>query len=137
MAAIESASSWAPQANDQPPPPMAQAPKPTAVIRIPVVPSCRVGSNACTEMDFLPTQYSCAARLYRPRLRAVLWPPTTCQCRQGLEGVAGLLFRQAQLVELLQSHPEFGAGPKEIAVLIIQTFWSKCDERSRTKAQSG
>ncbi len=35
--------------------------------------------------------------------------------RQILDGIAGLLFCQAQLVELLQIHPEFGAGPKKMA----------------------
>src|SRR5207244_4347794 len=44
IAAIESASSWLPQAKVQPPPPIAHAPKPTRVIRIPVVPSGAVGS---------------------------------------------------------------------------------------------
>src|SRR5207245_2467365 len=44
MAAIESASSWLPQAKLHPPPPIAHAPKPTRVIRMPVVPSGAVGS---------------------------------------------------------------------------------------------
>src|SRR5438445_1860929 len=44
IAAIESASSWLPQAKVQPPPPIAHAPKPTRVIRMPVVPSGAVGS---------------------------------------------------------------------------------------------
>src|SRR6266581_3151021 len=44
MAAIESASSWLPQANVHPPPPIAHAPKPTRVIRMSVVPSGAVGS---------------------------------------------------------------------------------------------
>src|SRR6266850_3697698 len=44
MAAIESASSWLPQAKVHPPPPIAHAPKPTRVIRMPVVPSGAVGS---------------------------------------------------------------------------------------------
>src|SRR6266446_5678289 len=39
MAAMESLSSWAPQANSQPPPPIAQAPKPTGVINRSEVPS--------------------------------------------------------------------------------------------------
>src|SRR2546422_4506756 len=44
IAAIESASSWLPQAKVQPPPPIAHAPKPTRVIRMPVLPSGAVGS---------------------------------------------------------------------------------------------
>src|SRR5579884_4142171 len=44
IAASELASSCGPQPNDQPPPPKAQAPKPTVVISSPLVPSGRVGS---------------------------------------------------------------------------------------------
>src|SRR3989442_6577890 len=44
IAAIESASSWFPQAKVHPPPPIAHAPKPTRVIRMPVVPTGAVGS---------------------------------------------------------------------------------------------
>src|SRR5262245_60960022 len=39
IAAIDSSSSWAPQLHSKPPPPSAQAPKPTRVISIPVEPS--------------------------------------------------------------------------------------------------
>ena len=39
IAAIESSSSCGPQPNSQPPPPIAQAPKPTVVISRPVAPS--------------------------------------------------------------------------------------------------
>src|SRR5438132_6249168 len=50
MAAIESASSWLPQAKLHPPPPIAHAPKPTRVIRIPVVPSGVVGRVAVSSV---------------------------------------------------------------------------------------
>src|SRR5256884_199009 len=43
MAARDAVSSCGPQPNDQPPPPIAQAPKPTVVISSPLVPSGRVG----------------------------------------------------------------------------------------------
>jgi len=43
IAASESASSCGPQPNAQPPPPIAQAPKPTVVMSSPLVPSGRVG----------------------------------------------------------------------------------------------
>src|SRR5260221_8071931 len=42
MAATDALSSWAPQANCQPEPPMAQAPKPTGVINRSEFPSCFV-----------------------------------------------------------------------------------------------
>src|SRR6266850_5141408 len=44
MAAREAASSCGPQPKDQPPPPMAQAPKPRVVIFNPLVPRERVGN---------------------------------------------------------------------------------------------
>src|SRR3989454_574742 len=43
MAARDAVSSCGPQPNDQPPPPIAQAPRPTVVISSPLVPSGRVG----------------------------------------------------------------------------------------------
>src|SRR5207245_219040 len=43
MAARDAVSSCGPQPNDQPPPPIAQAPKPTVVISSPLAPSRRVG----------------------------------------------------------------------------------------------
>src|ERR1700716_1000860 len=46
MAAIELASSCGPQPNAQPPPPIAQAPKPTVVISRPLEPRGRVGNLA-------------------------------------------------------------------------------------------
>src|SRR5438270_8354146 len=46
MAAIESRSSWAPQANSQPPPPIAHAPKPIGVMCRSEVPSCLVSMSA-------------------------------------------------------------------------------------------
>ena len=47
IAATDSSSSCGPQPNSQPPPPIAQAPKPTRVIRIPVVPSSVVVRSVC------------------------------------------------------------------------------------------
>src|SRR4029077_4875288 len=44
MVATDCTSSCGPQPNDQPPPPIAQAPKPTVVISSPLVPSERVGN---------------------------------------------------------------------------------------------
>ena len=44
IAAIDCSSSWGPQPNSQPPPPIAHAPKPTRVISRPVSPSCVVFS---------------------------------------------------------------------------------------------
>src|SRR5439155_24530632 len=44
MAASDAVSSCGPQPNAQPPPPIAQAPKPTVVISSPLVPSGRVGN---------------------------------------------------------------------------------------------
>src|ERR1700722_16719142 len=43
MAAIDSSSSWGPHEYAQPPPPAAQAPKPTLVMSMPVFPKGRVG----------------------------------------------------------------------------------------------
>ena len=45
MAEIESASSCLPQLKAQPAPPMAQAPKPTRVMRMPVVPKSAIDSE--------------------------------------------------------------------------------------------
>jgi hypothetical protein len=45
MAPMDSASSWLPQANAQPPPPMAQAPNPTRVSSMSVQPSLAVGKE--------------------------------------------------------------------------------------------
>src|SRR3989440_12404080 len=53
IAASESASSWGPQPNAQPPPPIAHAPKPTVVISSPLEPSGRVGNVIRTTLQAL------------------------------------------------------------------------------------
>src|SRR6059058_5808591 len=53
MAASDAVSSCGPQPNAQPPPPIAQAPKPTVVISSPLEPSGRVGSVIRTTLQAL------------------------------------------------------------------------------------
>src|SRR5262245_29110844 len=57
MAAMESRSSWPPQANSQPPPPMAHAPKPIGVISRSEFPSCFV---FMVSPSLLPKEAPCA-----------------------------------------------------------------------------
>src|SRR5882724_5438420 len=60
MAAMESLSSWAPQANSQPPPPIAHAPKPIGVMFRSEVPSCLVSmiSVSVVYLGFSPLPLS-------------------------------------------------------------------------------
>src|SRR6266404_2238667 len=55
MAAIESLPSWVPQANAQPEPPIAQAPKPIGVMCRSVVPSCLVSMIV---VSFIPVPFT-------------------------------------------------------------------------------
>ena len=56
IAAIESSSSWLPQANAQPAPPMAQAPNPSGVI-------CK--SESPSSLVFIDSPYWCEMELVR------------------------------------------------------------------------
>src|SRR5207244_9547725 len=92
MAASDAVSSCGPQPNDQPPPPIAQAPKPTVVISSPLVPSGRLGKVVVVieskppVCGVLPERLSAAAGSRNRDLACgVPTPPIRCSTKRQLE----------------------------------------------------